>query len=101
MIEHIIYLGVAVGFIAMPFRRSYSCDTWARRAFFTIAALFIFMAVCGLAIDLHYWDLSRRELSAFWSYMQVVRGFIIGCTFVLLVSGNLFRKKIAKDEAVA
>jgi hypothetical protein len=59
------------------------------------------MAVCGLAIDLHYWDLSRRELSTFDSYVQVIRGFVIGCTFVLLVSGNLLRKRIVKDEAVA
>jgi hypothetical protein len=101
MIEHVIYFGSAIGFCAMPFTRRHYCVGWARWVFFTVAGLFTFMAVCGLAIDLHYWDLSRRELSAFDSYMQVIRGFVIGCTFVLLVSGNLFRKRIVKDGAVA
>jgi hypothetical protein len=100
MIEHIIYLGAAIGFAGMPFRRSYSCDAWARWIFFTVAGIFIIMGGCGLALDLHYWDFSRHELYAFGSFMQVIRGFIIGCAFTLLVSGNIFRKKALKDEPV-
>ena len=101
MIEHIIYLGAAVGSIATPFTRRYYCIGWARWVFFTVAGLFLFMAICGLALDFHYWDFSRHELSVFGSYMQAIRGFIIGCYFVLFVSGNLYRNKILKDEAVA
>jgi hypothetical protein len=101
MIEHIIDLGGAFAFVAMPFMRWHYCIGWARCVFFTIAGLFMSMAVFGLAIDLGYWDLSRHQLSVFEHYMTGVRGVIIGCTFVLLVSGNLFRKRIVKDETVA
>jgi hypothetical protein len=101
MIEHIIYLGAAIGFVAMPFRRLRCCSTWSRWVFFTVAGLFIFMGVFGLALDLGYWDLSRHDRSVFGSYMQVIRGFIIGCSFALFVSGDLVGKKILKDEAVA
>jgi hypothetical protein len=101
MIEHIIYLGAAIGCAAMPFRRLHSCASWARWVFFTVAALFIFMGICGLVLDLGYWDLSKHARSVFGSYMQVIRGFIIGCSFALLVSGDLAGKKIVKDETVA
>jgi hypothetical protein len=101
MTEHIIYLAAAIGFVAMPFRRSYFCAGWARWVCFTVAGLFVFMAVYGLALDLHYLDFSRHELSYIGSLMQAIRGFIIGCAFVLLVSGNIFRKKVLNDEDAA
>ena len=71
MAEYVIYLIVAIGFAMAPFRRSFSCDTWARWTFFTIAGFFIILGVCG---------------------------FIIGCSFALLVSGNLFGKRILKEK---
>jgi hypothetical protein len=101
MVEHIIYLGAAIGGVAMPFSRSRSRATWSRWVIFTLAGLFFCMAVCGFAVDLHYWDFSEQWRRVFRSYMQVIRGFIMGCSFVLFVSGDLVGKKILKDEDVA
>jgi hypothetical protein len=101
MMIHIIELGAAVGFAATPFKRLRCCSAWSRWVFFTVAGLFLFMGVCGLALDLHYWDFSRHGLSVFRYYMQGIRGFVIGCSFVLLVSGDLVGKKVVKLETVA
>ena len=98
MIEHVIYLGAAIGCAAAPFSRLRSRAPWACLVFFTLAGLFLIMAVCGLALDLHYWDLSGQGLLIFRSYIQLIRGFIIGCLFVLLVSGNFLGKKIIRNE---
>jgi hypothetical protein len=98
MAEDIIYLLAATGFAAAPFRRSSSCDTWAHWTFYTVAVAFIILGVCGLLVNLGRWDLSPHELSMFRSASQAVRGFIIGCSFVLFVSGNLFGKKNLKEE---
>ena len=98
MAESIIYLVAAIGFAAAPFRQSSSSDTWVRCTFFTVAGFFIILGVCGLLVNLNYWDLSRHELSIFRSASQAVRGFIIGCCFALFVSGNLFGKRILKEK---
>ena len=104
MILHIIFLGAAIGFVCMPFNGWHYCAGWARRVFFTIAGLFMSMAVLGLVLDLGYWSLSRHQLSVLEHYEQVICGFILGCVFVLLVSGNLFgsiREEDVKDDHVA
>ena len=98
---HFIYFGTAVSFVIMSFKRSRVRAVWARSIFFTISGLFMIMAVCGLAVDLHYWNLSKHDLSQLEYHLQAIRGFVLGCAFVLLVSGELVGKKVLKDEAVA
>jgi len=100
MIEPITYFGAAIGFAAMAFCRSRSCASWARWVYLTVAGLFVFMALCGFALDFDYWDLSKHGRSVLESYMQVIRGFILGCVFVLIVSGNFARKKVLKYDNV-
>jgi hypothetical protein len=104
MILHIIYLGAAIGFVRMPFLPCHHCARWSRCVFFTIAALFMFMAVLGLARDLGYLDLSQHQKLVLEHYMRGIQGFILGCVFVLLVSGNLLGTRLeedVKDETVA
>ena len=97
MILHIIYLGAAIGFVCMPFMPCHHCAGWARRVFFTIAGLFMLMAVLGLARDFGYWVLSQHQKLVLEHSMQAIRGFIIGCVFVLLVSGNLLGTRLEED----
>ena len=59
------------------------------------------MAVCGLAVDFQLWNPPNIVRSRLESYLHGVRGFLLGCMFVLLVSGELMGKKILKNEFVA
>jgi hypothetical protein len=101
MIEHVIhilYFGSAVAIAIVPFQHSRSRAAWARWIFFAIAGLFLVLAVCGVALDFQLWNPSTPVRSETEHYLEGVRGFLLGCVFVLLVSGQLFGKKIVKDE---
>jgi hypothetical protein len=98
---HIIYFGSAVAFVVVPFQRSRSRAAWARRIFFTIAGLFMVLAVSGISLDFELWNPSRRLRFDLPRYFEGLRGFLLGCFFVLLVSGELLGKKILRDEVAA
>jgi hypothetical protein len=98
MTDYIIFLVSAVAFAMRPFTRRSPRETWARVTFFAIAVLFLILGVCGLLIRLNYWSLSRPEFSEFRYASQAVLGFIMGCCFTLLVSGNLFGNRILPEK---
>jgi hypothetical protein len=98
---HFIYLGAAASFAVTPFKRSRERATWARWIFFTVAAVFIFLAACGLSLDFQFWQPTEHGRRLLEHYLEGVRGFLLGCVFVLLVTGQLFGKRVLKDETVA
>ena len=95
---HLIYVGASVGCIIIPLKRSRSRACWARCIFFTVAGIFMLMAVCGLALDFQFWNPSKFVRLRLESYLQGIRGFLLGCMFVLFVSRELMGKKIVKGE---
>ena len=100
-IIHFIYLGAAVSFVVLPFKRSRQRAAWARWIFLTVAAVFLILAACGLSVDFQFWQptaLGRRNLE---HYLDGARGFLLGCVYVLFVTGQLFGKKILRNETVA
>src|SRR5689334_16523457 len=101
IIGHLIFLGAALGMVGLVFRPLRSRAVWTRWIFFTISGLFLVLGICGLAVDLHYWNFSSQAWFRFERQMQFVRGLIIGCFFVLLVSGELFGKKISRAVPAA
>ena len=100
-IIHFIYLGAAASFAVMPFKRSRERAAWARWIFISVAAVFLLLAVCGLSVDFQYWQPTEHGRQNLVHYLDGARGFLLGCVFVLLVTGQLFGKKILKNETVA
>lgn len=100
-INHFIYLGAAFGCAVVPFMRSRERAAWASRVFFTVAAVFLILAVCGLSVDFQFWQPTARGRMGLEHFLDFARGFLIGCVFVLLVTGQLFGKKILKNKSVA
>jgi hypothetical protein len=97
LVTHCVYFGAAVSVAVLPFKYPRSRAAWARWVFFTISGCFMSLAVCGLLVDFHYMNPSKLLTY----YLQGVRGFLLGCTFVLLVSGEFVGKKISKDKVAA
>ena len=100
-IIYFIYLGAAASFAVMPFKRSRERTTWAHWIFFTVAAIFLSLAVSGLSVDFQFWQPTEHARRYLVHYLDGARGFLLGCVFVLLVTGQLFGKKPLKNEAVA
>jgi len=101
MSNHIIDLGSAIVFVIIPFFGSRARAAWSRWLYFTIAGLLVFMGISGLALDSHFWELSIHGQSVYEHWLHLVRGFILGCIFALIVSGNVKGKTVLKNEAVA
>ena len=101
MLIHLIYVGASVGCVFIPLKRSRSRACWARWIFFAVAGIFMAMGLCGLALDFQVWNPSNIARSRLEGWLQAIRGFLLGCMFVLLLSGELKGKKIVKDEVVA
>jgi hypothetical protein len=101
MNHHIIDLGSAIVFVVLPFFGSRTRAAWSRWLYFTIAGLFLFKGAIGLSLDSHFWELSEHGQSVYEHWLSFIRGFILGCIFALIVSGNIKGKTVFKDEAVA
>ena len=101
MSDHIINLVTAIIFAVIPFVGSRTRATWSRWIFFTISGLLIFIAASGLALDSHWWEFSKHGQSVYKNWLHIIRGFILGCIFALIISGNLEGKKVLKDETAA
>jgi len=83
----------------MPFSRKRSRAPWARWIFFTVAALFIVLAVCGGALEFQLWVPSNNIRLETERQLQGIRGILLGCVFVLFVSREFYgRKKGAGHE---
>jgi len=100
MIEELAYLGGAIGFAVLPFIPARSRAAWSRWIFFALSFLFVMVAVVGLVLDSGFWNISKQAQWALWYSATCMRGLILGCVFVLLVSGELAGKKIVKDERI-
>jgi hypothetical protein len=83
-------------FFALPFERSRLRAPWARCVCFTISGLFLILAACGLALDVHLWNPPEPLRSNLEHYLEGLRGFLLGCVFVSLISGELIGRKILK-----
>ena len=96
---HIIYLVGSVLCAVFPFDASRHRAPWARWLFFIAAFLLMLTAVCGLAIDFHVsLPIPPERLPGVGS---MIRGFVLGLFFALIVSRELNGKKIVKHEVVA
>lgn len=99
-IIHFIYFGAGVSFAVLPFKRSRERTNWARWIFCTVAAGFLIVAACRLSVDFQVWQPTEHGRRNLEYYLQGIRGFVLGCVFVLLVSGQLFGAKSLKNELV-
>lgn len=97
---HFIYLGASVSFAVAPFMGSRFRANWARRIFATISVLFLILAGFGLALDFRLFNSAISDRSQLELGLQVIRGFLLGCVFVLFVSGELAGRKVLKNEDV-
>jgi hypothetical protein len=95
---HFLYLGASVAFFALPLRRSRLRAPWARWVCFTISGLFLILAAGGLALAMHLWNPLEPLRSNLEHYLEGLRGFLLGCVFVLLISGELIGRKNLKGE---
>jgi hypothetical protein len=95
-----IYFGSAIAIACMPFSRKRSRAPWARWIFLTIAALFVVLAVCGGALEFQLWVPSKSIRLETDRQLQGIRGILLGCVFVLFVSGEFYgRKNGARHES--
>jgi hypothetical protein len=101
MSNHFIDLGMAIVFGVMPFFGSRTRASWSRWLYFTIAGLLLLRGGSGLAIDSHFWELSKHGQTVYDHWLHLADGFILGCIFALFVSGNVDGKKVLKDEVAA
>ena len=98
LIFDLIHLGAFCAFCAIPFLRLRVRAMWANWIIFTIAGLFLIMAVSRLALDLNYWSPFEHVRWRVDYWMQGTRGIILGSVLVLLVSRQLLGKRIAEDK---
>jgi len=96
---HIIYFCGSILFAYFPLDRSRERAPWARWLFFTVALLVMLLALHGFAADFHF-SLPLPRLP-FWLAEFVIQGFVLGVIFALIVSGQLYGKKLVRSEVAA
>ena len=92
MLLNVIFLIGAICVALFPFDRSRIRAPWARWAFFTIAALTLFMGISGVGADLRLWPSPNYS----GGHLSAIRGFILGLFFALIVSGQLRGRKASQ-----
>ncbi|MBA4389052.1 MAG: hypothetical protein C0404_13810 [Verrucomicrobia bacterium] len=100
LVVHILYLGGFVGSAVLPFIPLQSRAAWANGVLFTISGLFLIMAVSGLLLHLHYWTPSEYLALVLDRGFSSIGSFLVGCFFVLLVSGEFMGRRTIKDKTV-